>query len=104
MKLESWFVTWIGDAFTAPEVRGKAVAGLVYGHDQFPDGAKVLIGQLVKSEGWIVTTKLGEVYELGKPEAGYLEWLKSTGIPFDEANPVKLVDEYKYPAAEGVRR
>jgi len=102
-RLEDWFMSWTRTPYSAPEQRGKTVIGRVYGDDRFDDGELVRLGRLAKSEGRIITTRKGDVFELGKPEAGYLEWLKSQGVPFDDANPVKLVEEYTS-MAEGSRK
>jgi len=106
VRLEDWFMGWAtNDPFIPPELRGKSLCGRVYGHEEFEDGTNVaiVIASLAKSEGRTVSTADGQTLELGKPEPGYLEWLKSAGIPYDEKNPIKLVEEYQYPDRSGVR-
>lgn len=106
MRLEDWFIGWDKhDGYRAPEERMKCVIGRVYGHATFADGSDVKLGMaaLTKSEGRVITTTAGEVYELGRPEPAYREWLRTAGIPYDDANPVKLVAAYQYPSLSAKR-
>lgn len=51
----------------------------------------ITTSRIVRSEGRIVTTKSGSVYQLGTVDHGYVEYLASIGRTLDEANPVKVV-------------
>lgn len=106
MRLEDWFIGWnAGQEYVAPEFRTKCIAGRIYGHPFIEDGTdvKVSLSGLAKSKGRVITTKMGEVYELGKPEPGYRQWLQRENVPYDDANPIKLVETYLHPGLSGKR-
>lgn len=91
MKLENWYVRYLGDAYTPPEAMQLAIVGQVYGHPTRTDGKWTCTSPVRKIEGRLVTTASGSVYELGKPEDEYVEWCKAKGchVPTD-AEPIKI--------------
>lgn len=85
-RLDDWYTTKdYGDPFEAPELKAPLVVGV-----RSSDGEKIITSQIVKAVGTRITTKTGSVYELGRPERGFLEHLRSIGHRFDPRQPIKL--------------
>lgn len=107
MKIKNWYVGWEKDAgFKAPEIRRKALHGQIEGHPTKADGTEccLVLGKGVRVEGCVVFTEEdGQRFELGEPEPAYLKWLLDTGIGYDEANPIKMVDTLRYGILAGER-
>ncbi len=103
-KIEQWYTAWATDnPYAPPEARGKSIIGLVYGSSKFKDGEQIKTGAIKEATGRVITTTSDEVYELGEPEPGYVEWMKKEGVEFDEAEPVKLVTTFKHGGLTGKR-
>lgn len=84
--LDNWSVLPGGGPYTAPEVGGKVLSGLVYGHPRHQDGKHVTTSRIEHAEGNIITTHSGSKYELRTPDPEYIKWLKANG--HDHTNPV----------------
>ena len=89
-RLENWSVV-VDDPFRAPETGGQCLAGNTYGDPRRADGTHVVTSPVVSVNGALVTTRSGSVYRLGEASAEYVAWLAEYGIPFDPANPVRVV-------------
>ena len=91
VKLEKWCMCAL--PWQAPEVRETYLEGDVFGHPKHKDGKRIITSSIIKSEGRFVTSKTGTVYELGFLKPDYKEFLEKNNYPFDEENPIKLVDK-----------
>lgn len=97
--IENWSVK--ADPYSAPEVASAYLCGVCPERVADKSRAKVpgtshkmiTTSRIVRSEGRLVTTKSGSVYELGTVDPGYVEYLRSIGRTLDEANPVKVIDQ-----------
>lgn len=65
------------------------LAGEVYDHPRFYDGADVLTSFIVSAEGKNVTTRSGTYYQLETPCEEYLDSLFHRGLKYDPEQPVK---------------
>jgi hypothetical protein len=98
MRLEQWYAHYAGGtAYTAPELRGLAIVGLLVDHPLRPDGTRVKTSRVVSATGRTVRTQSGSVYELGDIDPAYRAYLDEQGILYDHEHPIKLVD-----AAQGL--
>jgi hypothetical protein len=84
-RLENWSV--YSNPYSAPEVRIICLDGQ-------REGARgseyIRTSAVVKVEGRTVTTSSGTVYILGTIDPTYLEWMRSQGLEYDEAQPIKV--------------
>lgn len=89
-RLEQWSVAAASDdPYMAPERRGIALHGRVYGHGRFPDGSEITTSRVTKVEGRLITTYSGNQYELGDIDQGYLQWMHEKGFSYNYDNPIK---------------
>ena len=67
-RIEQWFITYIEDDYTAPELREPRLAGNAYGHPNpyVRDGEHVETSRIVAKLNGCVVTRSGTVYELGE--------------------------------------
>ncbi len=94
IQISSWYLRQPKGAspFHAPELTGLSCAGTVSGHPTKADGERVTTSRIVRVEGRHFWTESGSEYELvGDPEPRYLEFLKSIGRSYCEAEPIKVV-------------
>jgi len=101
VKLENWAVCFLPqDAWGATladcDVPGR-LTGNVFGHSNIRDGEIVTTTPMVKTEGRLITTHSGTVYELGKAKDDYVKFVHSMpgkeDWDFDGDNPVVLHGE-----------
>lgn len=87
--IENWSTTreCPSNPYQAPEVDPHIhLQGIVAGRR----GA-VVTTRVVGSRGRVVTTRSGSRYRLGVPAPEFMAFLAEKGLPFDEKQPVKLV-------------
>lgn len=65
------------------------LAGEVYNHPRFYDGADVLTSFVIKAHGRSVVTYSGTNYLLEEPCEEYLSSLSRRGIDYDPEKPIK---------------
>jgi hypothetical protein len=87
--LTCWSVCLASDSdYTAPELAGYALTGIVSGHPKKPDGMLVKTSRIVSVDGTKVVTA-NTTYQLnGPPTQRWLTWLAENGYEFDPENPV----------------
>lgn len=93
-KLSDWAIEFGGpdDGYTAPEIRGIRLVGIVTGHHRKEDGKQVATSTVARVEGRRVWTRSGTEYELvGDPCIEYRTWLLERGKPYDVENPIKVI-------------
>ena len=78
-KLDRWsFTLRPNDPFVAPECKYYALHGFVTGHPDFEDGDEITTSQVIEVKDGIGTTN-GRDYQLGAPDPGFVEYLKTLG-------------------------
>lgn len=89
-RLDNWSCTYgPGTEYQPPEIRRVYLAGTVVGHPRKEDGTDVVTSHIVASEGRMVTTASGTVYELGDPSPEYVAHCRETlGREIDPEQPV----------------
>lgn len=94
IKLEGWWLqyTEVWNGYTAPEQLKVRLIGAAFGHPDHQDGKIIKTTRIVKTEGRTVTTRSGSVYELGEPDARYVEYVRSLGREIDPINPIQMKD------------
>ena len=91
VTIQEWSVTTRDDSpYRAPEARRPCLAGRVFGHPGFPDGAGVVTSPILGTSGRVVRTLSREYVLTGPPGDGYAEWLRDRGYELDEEQPVKV--------------
>jgi len=90
-RLECWALCSTGDGYTAPEVFGRCLRGVVTGHHRKDDGERVVTSRVVSAEGRTATTASGTTYELGEPDPEWLAWMVEHGIAFNPDSPIRMV-------------
>jgi hypothetical protein len=91
ITLREWGIKGSNNPYLPPESQTRHLFGEVYGHPRIEDGHHVLTSPIVKVEGRKVTTKSGNVYELGAASSDYMEWCvnNDTHLPVGD-NPIKV--------------
>ena len=80
-RLENWAIRYTGDPYTPPELQRCAAIGEVYGHPEFPDGSPITTSALIVHDyGRRQVTTKSRVYNLGKIDPGYVQYMKDNGI------------------------
>jgi hypothetical protein len=81
-RLEHWsLVGPSGIPADRLEPHSQSLRGTVYGHPFHTDGKPVRTSEIVSIARRNVTTKTGQVYELGDPDPAYLGWLGKRPLP-----------------------
>ena len=73
-RLENWSVGFIGDQYTAPELRVSILQGNVYNHPnpaRHPDGKSISTSPIIGKRNRKIVTKSGTEYHLGKVDPNY---------------------------------
>jgi hypothetical protein len=84
--IENWFTKPGGNGFTAPEVAGITICGML-------DGKLIRTSTVRSFQGRTVVTNSGTVYHLGQIDSEFLDHLKANNYPFDPENPIRLVNK-----------
>jgi len=84
--LSNWSIAY-------PCAKDTHLQGEVYGHPRYKDGTFVTTSPVEKADGVTITTRSGSVYELGKVEKNYREWLRADEPEWDPENPITLKEE-----------
>lgn len=76
-RLEKWAIKYYPNPYAAPENQPIRLEGVVYGHPRKEDGKEVVTSPIEKIDHDLrqVTTRTGTVYQLGKPEEGYRQYV-----------------------------
>lgn len=89
IRIEDWSLTdYPSDGYTPPELRAKALCGVVHGHPHKADGEKIRTSVIRHIDGTRVTVASGHVYRLGAIDPQYRAYLDKEGYLFDEKNPI----------------
>jgi aspartate 1-decarboxylase len=71
-RLEDWSLVDAPDnGLTAPEIRQRALVGIVTGHPNHDDGKRIRTSAIAGKAGEVIYTCSGAVYELGEPHPDY---------------------------------
>ena len=99
VHVEYWSVVSGGtDPDTDPSVR---ISGLLYGHPEYPEGEDNTPESPIESaSGRVVKTRDGREYILGRPDPGWLRFLKDAGQTYDPKNPLNFIDFDDEPDSE----
>lgn len=92
-RLEHWATFGEDDPWAAPELQRTYLKGRVYDDPRFVDGSIVATAYIVRTEGRSVFTDRGEEFVLGERHPNYAAWMEVHGLPFDPANPVRMVSK-----------
>lgn len=89
-KIEDWSVKVKDDGYTPPEQQRLCLHGKIQDHPRFPPTKNVLTSPISSVDGRVVTTSSGSVYELGTPNAEYMDWCRENGkhVPTED-EPIK---------------
>lgn len=92
--LKHWSVTFIPEAYKAPEQLAPRLAGAVFGSPTFQDGDRIITSPIVAVNGRTITTESGSVYLLeGDPDPHYVAWLAQRGHTLDSGNPIVFKEQ-----------
>ncbi|RLI71030.1 hypothetical protein DRO91_06060 [Candidatus Heimdallarchaeota archaeon] len=92
VKIDNWScVPVLDDPYKAPEQRGLALRGNVYGHPlkSIYDGALARTANIKEVCGRKIKT-VNSWYKLGKIDPEYKKWLKKNYKDWDWRNPIKI--------------
>lgn len=92
-KLENWSVVSENNPYYPPETHVKQLSGYVYDNPKYPNGTKVRTSRILSSNGRLISTFGGSVYELGTVSTEYMDYLRSINRELDVTNPVKVISE-----------
>lgn len=94
-RLELWSTTVergsVAESYIAPECARVIVRGIVTGHPTKADGTLIDTSPVMKANGRTITTRSGNEYVLGEPNAAFVSFLKEKGIAFDPENPIRVI-------------
>lgn len=94
VRLEGWRLVGFQAGYQPPEEwRQRRLAGNVFDHPCFAEGALVTTSVIQKAAGRYVWTR-NTLYLLGMPDPAYAAWVeKTTGQAIDPDHPIESLDE-----------
>lgn len=96
VTIEQWSAHDNPDPYIPPECRGNPfLVGIVSGHPQKPDGARIQTSSIKTARGRRVTTRSGTTYMLGEADPEYVAWLTEQGRSFDPDHPFRKARKKK---------
>jgi len=92
-RLEEWVLELAGDPYQPPEQQVRYLSGKVYGHPKCEDGRSVRTSVVIETNGRLVTTQSGTVYQLGRVDASYRAWAEAN-FPgnWNDDHPIRVAN------------
>ena len=86
-SLHKWSIVGGGSPYTAPECQTIHLMGYRDNEEH-----SVMTSRVMEVNGRTITTR-NNIYILEDIDPDYLKFLKKNNIPYDQDNPIKLVDQ-----------
>ncbi len=76
LKMNDWSIVTGGSPYTAPEVAGLRLVGLIHGHPIKEDGTRCVTSRIkeIDYKSRLIHTESGSIYSLGPVNEQYKTW------------------------------